>query len=192
MHQDFAQQAVGQMPQVPGPQPLDGTAIDELPKDGVDAVADPTQLSAPARVGISLGRPVRSEQIDAQVVAAFFAVLAPAQLDLYDRVLSQHHATLARRQQAHTQQVERLHYEASLVERQFRRVDPDNRLVAAELEQRWEQALRALKAAQELAQLHQLQQEHESVPLDPALRAALVDLGQRLPTIWETGVLNRA
>jgi hypothetical protein len=123
---------------------------------------------------------------------AFFAVLAPAQLDLYDRVLSEHHATLQRSQQAHTQQVERLHYEASLVERQFRRVDPDNRLVAAELESRWEQALRALKAAQELAQLHQLQQDQEPVPLDPTLRAALVDLGQQLPTIWERGVLSRA
>ena len=32
-------------------------------------------------------------------------------------------------------------------ERQFRRVDPDNRVVTAELERRWEAALRELSAA---------------------------------------------
>jgi hypothetical protein len=30
MHQDFAEQATGQMPQVAGPDPLAGTALDEL------------------------------------------------------------------------------------------------------------------------------------------------------------------
>jgi DNA invertase Pin-like site-specific DNA recombinase len=144
------------------------------------------------RYGTAVCQNIPADPVDAQVVAAFFAVLAPAQLDLYDHVLSEHHATLARRQQAHAQQVERLRYEASLVERQFRRIDPDNRLVAAELEQRWEQALRALKAAEELARLQQLQQDQEPIPLDPALRAALVDLGQRLPTIWESSLLSRA
>ena len=49
----------------PCPQPLDGTAIDQLAKDGVDVVADPTQSRAPARVGISLGGPLGSQQIDA-------------------------------------------------------------------------------------------------------------------------------
>jgi DNA invertase Pin-like site-specific DNA recombinase len=144
------------------------------------------------RYGAAVCQTIPADPVDAQVVAAFFAVLAPAQLDLYDRVLSQHHAALQRSQQAHAQQLERLRYDASLVERQFRRVDPDNRLVAAELEQRWEQALRALEAAEEQTRLQQLQQDQESVPLDPTLRAALMDLGQRLPTIWETGVLNRA
>ena len=41
-----------------------------------------------------------------------------------------------------------LRYEAALCERQFRRVDPDNRLVAAELERRWEGALGELQTAE--------------------------------------------
>ncbi len=45
--------------------------------------------------------------------------------------------------------IQRLQYQVALAERQFNRVDPDNRLVAAELEQRWENALRELKLAQE-------------------------------------------
>ena len=56
MHQHFAQQATAQMPQVTGPDPLDGTAVDELAKDDVDAVAQSTQLRAPARPGMALAQ----------------------------------------------------------------------------------------------------------------------------------------
>lgn len=50
---------------------------------------------------------------------------------------------------AEAQQVERLRYQALLAERQYNRVDPDNRLIAAELERRWEMALRELRQAEE-------------------------------------------
>ena len=46
-------------------------------------------------------------------------------------------------------QLERKRYAAALAERQFNRVDPDNRLVAAELERRWEAALNEVRAAEE-------------------------------------------
>ncbi|MBO0783412.1 MAG: hypothetical protein J2P37_31765 [Ktedonobacteraceae bacterium] len=59
-----------------------------------------------------------------------------------------------RRAHAHSQHLERLQYEAQLAERQFLRVDPDNRLVAAALEKRWNEALSALKQAEE-AQVQQ-------------------------------------
>ena len=45
--------------------------------------------------------------------------------------------------------MERLRYQAQLAERQFERTDPDNRLVAAELERRWELALREVRTAEE-------------------------------------------
>lgn len=48
---------------------------------------------------------------------------------------------------AHRQHVEQLRNEAALAERRFKQVDPDNRLVAAELEKRWEEALVELKRA---------------------------------------------
>jgi hypothetical protein len=41
-----------------------------------------------------------------------------------------------------------LRYAAALCERQLRRVDPDNRLVAAQLERRWEAALRERTTAE--------------------------------------------
>ena len=46
------------------------------------------------------------------------------------------------------QQMERLRYQSKLAERQFNRVDPDNRLVASELERRWEAALVELRRAE--------------------------------------------
>jgi len=57
----------------------------------------------------------------------------------------------ARLEEAHQQQRERVRSEAALCARQFGRVDPDNRLVAAALERRWEVALRALQTAEAAA-----------------------------------------
>jgi DNA invertase Pin-like site-specific DNA recombinase len=144
------------------------------------------------RYGGSACQHIPADPVDARVVAAFFAALAPAELDLYDRAMSEQRTATERLLRAQAQQVERLRYEAALAERRFQRVDPDNRLVAAELEQRWEQALRVLKEAEEMARRQELQQKRESFPLDPSLRAALGDLGQRLPAIWDTGVLSQA
>ena len=42
-------------------------------------------------------------------------------------------------------------YEARLAEKQYSAVDPDNRLVASELERRWERALQTLMAVRESA-----------------------------------------
>jgi DNA invertase Pin-like site-specific DNA recombinase len=144
------------------------------------------------RYGGSACQHIPADPVDARVVVAFFAALAPAELALYDRAMSEQRTATERRLRAQAQQVEWLRYEAALAERRFQRVDPDNRLVAAELEQRWEQALRVLKEAEEMARRQELQQEREPLPLDPSLRAALGDLGQRLPAIWDTGLLSRA
>ena len=46
---------------------------------------------------------------------------------------------------AQQRELQRLRYEVELARRQFDRVNPDNRLVASELERRWESALRELQ-----------------------------------------------
>ncbi len=78
---------------------------------------------------------------------------------------------------------------AALAERQFNQVDPDNRLVAAELERRWEQALRELKQAESLqAQRHT---PSSATLLSPELKTALMTMGQKLPQIWSSDVLTQ-
>jgi DNA invertase Pin-like site-specific DNA recombinase len=85
------------------------------------------------------------DAIDDAVVSLFFAALAPAELEVYTKALTTFSQQEEQVQRARQQQIERLRYQARLAERQFNQADPDNRLVAAELEKRWETALREVK-----------------------------------------------
>ncbi len=126
--------------------------------------------------------------IDAAVVQAFFDALVPAELAVLDAALADQRADHVRLTQQYADQVARAEYEARLAERQYRAVDPDNRLVAAELERRWEQALQVLAEARETAE--RFAQRPPEPALDPALRAQLADLGTQLPALWHSGRLQ--
>ena len=79
-----------------------------------------------------------------------------------------------------------MRYRAALAERQFDRVDPDNRLVAAELERRWEETLRDLRQAEVLLATAG-QDAGRVVPfvVDFDLQAAFAEVGRRLPDLWQ-------
>lgn len=134
------------------------------------------------------GEPVcqrlRAAPIDEQVVRWFFEALAPASIDLSAQALaeidSRRDAVLA----CQRQQVQRLRYAAALAERRYQHVDPENRLIAAELERRWDAALRELREAEE-----QLSRDEQCAPVwaIPAdLLETLRDVGPRLPELWES------
>ncbi len=89
--------------------------------------------------------------IDACVVQNFWEALSPAELDCYDEAVAAFDDQHRQIERARQQQLERLRYEARLAEKQYRLVDAENRLVAAELERRWEQALQALRQGEEQA-----------------------------------------
>jgi hypothetical protein len=111
-------------------------------------------------------------------------------LDLHGKVVENARRERDEVLRSHQQQLERLRYQARLAERQFNQSDPDNRLVTAELERRWEQALRDLKSAEEAFQ-HQQQQCPSLPPLDPATRKALENVGKNLPELWANGRLSQ-
>lgn len=140
--------------------------------------------------GVSVCQNIPGDPIDARVVEAFFQALSPVELDVYARAVAAQQETEASIDQAHQQQIERLRYEAALAERRFNRVDPDNRLVAAELERRWEAALQALQQA-EATYAQRQQQSAAPVTLPAELREAFTALGQKLPEIWDQDVLTR-
>lgn len=132
---------------------------------------------------------IPADPVDAAVVQAFFAALAPVEFDAYAQALAARQRQEAALAQARQQQLERLRYQAELAWRQFSRVDPDNRLVAAELERRWELALRDLKQAEVAAAPPQ--PEPDAIPtLSEELKDVFTAIGQRLPQIWDTGVLT--
>lgn len=126
--------------------------------------------------------------IEEAVVAAFFEALRPAELDLLAAVLAAQRADHARVVQHHADQLKRAEYEARLAQRQYQAVDPDNRLVAAELERRWELALRTVAEAREAAE--RLSTQPPEPTLDAALKEQLRDLGHRLPELWASGRLT--
>lgn len=78
--------------------------------------------------------------------------------------------------------LEHARYETTRARRQYDAVDPANRLVTAELERRWNQALTA--EAQLEAELMTLQQCRER-PLIDAQKRELLSFAQDLPGLWD-------
>jgi hypothetical protein len=121
--------------------------------------------------------------IDAAVVREFFAVLRPAAIDAWEQVQAQEADRTGELRRHLSQEVERLQYAASRAERQYNCVDPENRLITAALERKWESALAELEQAQErLAEWDA--QAPPSVAVPPEVRAAFTDVGRRLPELW--------
>jgi len=128
--------------------------------------------------------------IDAVVVQAFFAAIQPAQLDALEAVLSTQQAERERLDQQWTEQLKRARYEAYLAERQFSAVDPANRLVAAELERRWEEKLHQLQSTQEA--YDRFQQTPVAPALAPELREQFQRISDTLPQLWQGPQLSNA
>ncbi len=91
---------------------------------------------------------IPADSVDEHVVTAFFQALSPIELNAYEASLKEQETEQQLLLKAQQQKMERLHYQAQLAEAQFNQVDPCNRLVAAELEKRWEEALLHLKQAE--------------------------------------------
>src|SRR5205814_3144613 len=77
-------------------------------------------------------------------------------------------------------ELEQARYEARLAARRYEAVDPDQRLVAAELEARWNVSL--LKAQELENKLCEFDDEIQSRPLPN--REVLLSLARDLPAIW--------
>lgn len=78
--------------------------------------------------------------------------------------------------------LEHARYEVTRARRQYDAVDPTNRLVAAELERRWNQALTT--EAQFEAELVTMQEGREG-PLTDAQKRELLSFARDLPTLWD-------
>ncbi len=142
------------------------------------------------RHGTPVCQYIPADPIDKTVVNAFLKALSPVEIDIYARAFEQKKQAEEKITHAHSQQVERLRYEAALAKRQYMQVDPENRLVAAELERRWEAALRDQKRAE--ASL----EGRKTTPVTPfkitaELKEAFSHLGAKLPNIWDAGILSR-
>jgi len=76
--------------------------------------------------------------------------------------------------------LEQARYEVRLAARRYEVVDPDKRLVAAELEARWDAALQEAKGLE--AQLNRFDQESGTIAIPD--REMLLSLARDLPAVW--------
>ena len=78
--------------------------------------------------------------------------------------------------------IERLDYQAQLAQRRYEEVDPSHRLVAATLEQRWNQAL---EEAQRLKDDYQKYRQQQGLELSAKQQAELLAMAEDLPELWQ-------
>jgi DNA invertase Pin-like site-specific DNA recombinase len=140
--------------------------------------------------GVPICQRIPADAVDTHVIEAFFQALAPVELDAYAQAVARYQALNDQLDHARCQQLERVRYEAALAERHFLRVDPDNRLVAAELEKRWEAALAELKRTEDAA-AQPPSEPQRLLPLSAEMERAFRTIGQRLPELWRQGVIGQ-
>ncbi len=115
-------------------------------------------------------------------VQALLEALRPAALEASRRAAELGEAECRQQQQRLSEELQQCEYEAERARRQYDRVEPENRLVAAELEQRWNAALSQVAAAR--ARLEEFQ-TRKNAALSETELARLMSLGQRLDSIWD-------
>jgi DNA invertase Pin-like site-specific DNA recombinase/uncharacterized protein YndB with AHSA1/START domain len=120
-------------------------------------------------------------QIDEAVARVFIAALEPAKIAAMMAAAEQLEMDRASALKHWRLGLERASYAASLAERRYRAVDPDNRLVARGLERAWEESLAALETAK--VELTRREQEHPRV-LSAEQRERLGVIGPDLAAVW--------
>ncbi len=120
-------------------------------------------------------------QIDQAVADAFLKALTPAALEATELAAQQleagHDAALVQWRLG----VERARYEAERAERQYRAVEPENRLVARGLETEWEKRLRDLAVAE--TELERREQQRPRT-LSQEEKKKIHSLGSDLHKVW--------
>jgi DNA invertase Pin-like site-specific DNA recombinase len=132
-----------------------------------------------------------SAPVDAAVTDLFLAAVTPAQVDVALRALDAYEAEQAETKRQRRMQIQQADYEVELARRRYEATDPANRLVAAELETQWEQALREReRLTREAAELDR----QAASPLGAAERRRVREMAADLAKVWHaptTGMEDR-
>jgi hypothetical protein len=118
--------------------------------------------------------------VDQAVVEQVLAAIAPGGIEAAIQAAQASAAADQEKRRALELALERARYEAQRARRQYDLADPENRLVAAELERRWNHALQNVT---------ELEQRVQRLATEPALISAqqkeqLQQLGSDLPRVW--------
>jgi hypothetical protein len=115
--------------------------------------------------------------------------LQPAALEVSLRASEELEQERRRLDQLWQQRLERARYEVGRCRRQYQAVEPENRLVARELEARWEEALRQ---QQQLEEEYARHRQAQPAGLTPAEREQILALSADLPAVWSAETTTAA
>ena len=125
---------------------------------------------------------IQANLVDQAVSKRVLEVLQPEQFQIALRAVNE----LQERSEAIDGQwrmrIERLDYQGQLAQRRYEQVDPSHRLVAATLEQGWNQAL---EEAQRLKDDYQKYRQQQGLELTSKQQAELLAMAEDLPRLWQ-------
>ena len=87
-------------------------------------------------------------RIDAAIAEEVLRAVEPMAIEAALQAEQRHMENQGERQRIAELELQQARYEASLAERRYAACDPDNRLIAAQLEKSWEAALRRVAACE--------------------------------------------
>jgi excisionase family DNA binding protein len=120
-------------------------------------------------------------RIDAAVSVEVVRVISPLAIEAALQVIADRGYATADRLRQRELALEQARYEAAHACRQYDAVDPDNRLVAGELERRWNERLAAVaRLEDEICRLR----EEQPAALSDDERSALLAIAEDLPRLW--------
>ena len=120
--------------------------------------------------------------VDRRFGEELLRVISPLGLEASLRAIDELSSTRDEQAKALSRQFQQLEYEAERAGVQYHEVDPHNRLVAAELERRWNVKLEELEALG--TRLLELQEATQ--PLADTDRRRILDLGEHFDDVWQS------
>lgn len=118
--------------------------------------------------------------VDQMVLEQVLEAIAPAGVEAALQAQALNVAADEEKRRALALTLERARYEAQRAKRQYDLVDPENRLVASELEARWNRSLQAVAELE--TRMQTLPQVASSVSAEQ--KKQLLELGENLPRLW--------
>ena len=127
-------------------------------------------------------------RVDQAVSDEILKVVQPIAIDAAVRAVEQRSQQQSERTRVLELELEQARYEARLAGRRYEAVDPDNRLVASELEARWNLSLCRVKDLES-----KLEQAGQDTSTGRTIdKEALLRLAEDLPAVWESASTDMA
>lgn len=124
---------------------------------------------------------VTGKWIDKAVSELLLEMITPMTIDIAWAVQQELQNRLTEADQLRKQNVERARYEADMAAARYMQIDPNNRLVANELEAQWNAKLRILT---EMQQQYEQQHQADHIVLNDQIKDKVMVLTQDFPKVW--------